>query len=99
MEDHVAAAQAGLVEAREAITAGGLDLVVLDEILGAIKAELVTLDQVLDLVATKPPPLHLVLTGRDAPQALVERADLVTEMRLVKHPYSQGIVAQRGIEF
>ena len=99
MEDHVAAAQAGLVEAREAITAGGLDVVVLDEILGAIKAELVTLDQVLDLVATKPPLLHLVLTGRDAPQALVERADLVTEMRLVKHPYSRGIVAQRGIEF
>jgi cob(I)alamin adenosyltransferase len=99
MEEHVAAAQAGLAEAREAITAGGLDVVVLDEILGAIKAELVTLDQVLELVAAKPPQQHLILTGRDAPDALVERADLVTEMRLVKHPYSQGIVAQRGIEF
>ena len=99
MEEHVAAAQAGIVEAREAIGSGSLEVVVLDEILGAIKAELVTLDQVLELVESKPPMLHLVLTGRDAPEALVERADLVTEMRLVKHPFAQGVVAQRGVEF
>ncbi len=99
MADHVAAAQAGLVEAREAITTGPFDVVVLDEILGAIKADLVALPDVLELIAVKPPMQHLVLTGRDAPPALVERADLVTEMRLVKHPFQQGIVAQRGVEF
>jgi len=97
--EHVAAAQAGLAEARETLASGSFDVVVLDEILGAIKAELVSENDVLDLVAAKPPALHLVLTGRDAPAALVERADLVTEMRLVKHPFAQGIVAQRGIEF
>ena len=99
MEDHVAAAQAGLAEARAAITSGDLDVVVLDEILGAIKAELVALDQVLELIARKPEMLHLVLTGRDAPPALIDRADLVTEMRLVQHPFERGIIAQRGVEF
>jgi len=99
MEEHVAAAQDGLVEAGETIASGEFDVVVLDEILGAIKADLVRLEQVLELVDRKPAMLHLVLTGRDAPEALVERADLVTEMRLVKHPYQQGIIAQRGVEF
>ena len=99
MEEHVAAAQDGLREAGETIASGEFDVVVLDEILGAIKADLVRLEQVLELVDRKPAMLHLILTGRDAPEALVERADLVTEMRLVKHPYQQGIVAQRGVEF
>lgn len=98
-EEHRAAAQAGIDEAREAIRSGEWDLVVLDEILGAVKAEVVDLAQLLALVAEKPPMLHLVLTGRGAPPELIEVADLVTEMRLVKHPYEQGIVAQRGIEF
>jgi len=99
MEDHVAAAQAGIAEARETITSGEFAVVVLDEILGAIKADLVRLEQVIELIESKPPALHLILTGRDAPAALVERADLVTEMRLIKHPYEQGIIAQRGVEF
>ena len=99
MEEHVAAAQAGLEEAREAIASDDLDMVVLDEILGSITAKLVTLDQVLALIDAKPADLHLVLTGRGAPEEIVARADLVTEMRLVKHPYQQGIAAQRGIEF
>ncbi len=99
MEEHAAAAQAGLEEARRSLASGRLDVLVLDELLGALKARLVTLEQVLDLVAQKPPDLHLVITGRDAPPALIERADLVSEMRLVKHPYEQGIPAQRGVEF
>ncbi len=74
-------------------------MIVLDEILGSIKAGLVTLDDVLGLIRDKPERLHLVLTGRGAPPELVDAADLVTEMRLVKHPYQQGIAAQRGIEF
>ena len=54
---------------------------------------------VLALLDVRPPSLHLVLTGRDAAPELIARADLVTEMRLVKHPYQRGIKAQRGIEF
>ena len=99
MDEHEAAAQAGLDEARSAIVSGAFAVVVLDEILGAIKAELVTTDQVMGLIAAKPPMLHLVLTGRDAPPEIVEAADLVTEMRLIKHPYEAGIIAQRGVEF
>ncbi len=99
MEDHRAAAQAGLVEARAAIVSGAYAVVILDELLGAITAGLVSLEQVLELIALKPPMLHLVLTGRDAPPELIDAADLVTEMRLVKHPYEAGIVAQRGVEF
>jgi cob(I)alamin adenosyltransferase len=72
---------------------------VLDEILGAIAAGLVPLEEVLALVARKPPPLHLVLTGRGAPPELIEAADLVSEVRPIKHPYERGIKAQRGIEF
>ena len=98
-DEHRAAAQAGLEQARESLRSGEWDVVVLDEILGAVAAGVVDLEQILALVAEKPPMLHLVLTGRGAPPELVDVADLVTEMRLVKHPYQQGIVAQRGIEF
>jgi cob(I)alamin adenosyltransferase len=54
---------------------------------------------VLDTLRRRRPDMHLVLTGRDAPPALVEFADLVTEMREVKHPYAAGVKAQKGIEF
>lgn len=99
MEDHAAAARRGLAEAAEALGSPGLDVLVLDEIIGTHSAGFVSLAELLDLVARRPPPLHLVLTGRNAPPELVEVADLVTEMRLVKHPYERGIRAQRGIEF
>ena len=74
-------------------------MVVLDEILGAVRAGLVPRDELIELVRTKPPLLHLVLTGRNAPPELVEVADLVSEIQPVKHPLQQGIKAQRGIEF
>lgn len=98
-EEHQRAAQEALAMVREELASGGWDVVILDEILGAIKAGLVTLEQVLELVLLKPPMLHLVLTGRGAPPELVQVADLVTEMRPIKHPYEQGIPAQRGVEF
>jgi cob(I)alamin adenosyltransferase len=98
-EEHKAAAQEGLVWVRERILSGEYQVVILDEILGSIKAGLVTLDQVLELVSIKPPDLHLVLTGRNAPPELIEVADLVTEMQPIKHPHQAGIMAQRGIEF
>lgn len=98
-EEHAVAAKAGYADAREVLTSGGADILVLDEILGAVKAGLVTVPEVLQLIAQKPPASHLVLTGRDAPAEIVDAADLVSEMRLVKHPFAAGVVAQKGVEF
>jgi cob(I)alamin adenosyltransferase len=99
MADHAAAAAHGWRVAQQIVREGEYDLVVLDEVLGAVKAGLVPLDELLALVRSKPPELHLVLTGRGAPPELVEVADLVSEIRPIKHPYERGIKAQRGIEF
>ncbi len=97
--EHRKAAQEAWREALEEITASRWDLIVLDEINYAVKFGLVEIEQVMELLDKKPLELHLVLTGRDARPELIERADLVTEMRLIKHPYQKGIKAQKGIEF
>ncbi len=100
LEDHAAAAAHGWQVAQQIVSEGQYDLVVLDEILGAINAGLIPLAEVVALVRTrKPPTLHLVLTGRGAPPELVDVADLVSEIQPVKHPLQRGIKAQRGIEF
>ncbi len=99
MPEHHLAARAAFAMAREAVAGGCYRMVVLDEILGSIKAGLVGEEEVLDLARTRPAELHLVLTGRGATPAIVEEADLVTEMREVKHHYKAGVPAQRGIEF
>ena len=87
------------MEAKDALTSGEWDMVILDEINYAVHFGLVSVEQVLDLVEAKPPTVHLVLTGRNAREELIEKADLVTEMREIKHPYQKGIKAQQGIEF
>jgi cob(I)alamin adenosyltransferase len=74
-------------------------MVLLDEINVALRYELVDLAQVLEALATRPAHQHAVLTGRNAPEALIEAADLVTEMTLVKHPFRSGVKAQAGVEF
>ena len=99
MEDHAAAAAHGWAVAQQIVREGDYDLVVFDEILGAVKAGLVPLDELLSLVHSKPAELHLVLTGRGAPAELVEVVDLVSEIQPIKHPLARGIKAQRGIEF
>ena len=98
-EEHKRAAQEALAEAQEAFTCGKWDLVILDEINYAVKFGLIDVTDVLAILDVRPKTLHVVLTGRDAAPEVVARANLVTEMRLVKHPYQQGIQAQRGIEF
>ena len=101
-DEHLAAAKDALRIAREKIVAGSYDLVVLDEIIYAIDyagVQLISVDDVLGLLEVKPPGLHLILTGRNAPQALIERADLVTDMREIKHPWQQKIPAQVGIDY
>ena len=101
-EEHLAAAKDALRIAKEQITSGAYDLIVLDEIIYAIDyagVQLVSLEDVLALLDAKPKALHLVLTGRGAPQALIDRADLVTEMQEIKHPWQQKIPAQVGIDY
>ena len=85
--------------ARQAILAGQHDLVILDEINYAISYHMLDADKVVDALRQKPEMVHVVLTGRNAHRSITEAADLVTEMREVKHPYQKGIVAQRGIEY
>ncbi|MCT0225154.1 cob(I)yrinic acid a,c-diamide adenosyltransferase [Synechococcus sp. CS-1328] len=79
---------------------GGRKLVVLDEVNVALKLGYLSIEQVIEGLAQRPPLTHVALTGRGAPPALLERADLVTEMKLVRHPFrEQGVKAQAGIEF
>jgi cob(I)alamin adenosyltransferase len=99
LEDHAAAAAHGWQVARTIVAEGAYDMVVLDEILGAVKAGLVPQAELIELVRSKPPELHLVLTGRNAPAELIDIADLVSEIQPIKHPLQKGIKAQRGIEF
>ena len=98
-EKHIRAAAKALQESERMMVSGQYDLIIFDEINYAVKFGLISLDDVLALLDKKPEKLHVLLTGRDARPELIERADLVTEMKLVKHPYQQGIKAQQGIEF
>lgn len=88
----------GLAEARQALQSGDYSLVILDEADVAVHFGLLTEQQVLDLLDLKPRHVELVFTGRRAPQRLIDRADLVTEMREIKHYYQSGVQARRGIE-
>ncbi|NJM82640.1 MAG: cob(I)yrinic acid a,c-diamide adenosyltransferase [Tabrizicola sp.] len=96
----IAAAQAGWEKAKELIRDPRFRLVLLDEINIALRYDYLDVAEVLDFLATEKPPLtHVVLTGRNASEALIEAADLVTEMTLIKHPFRSGIKAQPGVEF
>jgi cob(I)alamin adenosyltransferase len=97
-EDYQRAAEA-LDYARQIMANEQADIVVLDEINVALDYGLVDLAGVLALLDDKPPKVELVLTGRNAHPAIIQRADLVTEMRKVKHPYDQGTDGRQGIEF
>ncbi len=96
--DYVAVAVQGIARAKEAVSNGKYDLVILDEINVAMFFELVSWQQVEDVINSKLENVELVLTGRGASPELIERADLVTEMREVKHYYQQGVAARLGIE-
>ncbi|MFO8100763.1 MAG: cob(I)yrinic acid a,c-diamide adenosyltransferase [Dehalococcoidia bacterium] len=83
----------------DAITGGKYRMVILDEVFAAINRGMLDTAQIVDLIKRKPEEMELVLTGRSAPAEIIELADYVTEMQMVKHPYSQGIKGRRGIEF
>jgi cob(I)alamin adenosyltransferase len=98
-EDHVNAANEALMVGKEKILSGKYNVVILDEINYAIQLELVKLNDVLDVIKSKPPELDLVLTGNHAAEEIIELADLVTEMKEIKHPFKSGIKAKKGIDF
>ncbi|MEK7307160.1 MAG: cob(I)yrinic acid a,c-diamide adenosyltransferase [Nitrospirota bacterium] len=98
-EEHIKAAKEALAIAMEKITSGDYRIVILDEINVAVRLNLINIEDLLDLIKAKPEKLHLIITGRGADPKLIEAADLVTEMREIKHPYQKGIEAQKGIDY
>ena len=100
IDETAARARHGWEIAQQKITSGAYDLIVLDEFTYPLKYGWLKTGEVIEwLRANRPPSLHLVITGRYAPAKLKEYADLVTDMRAVKHPYDRGIKGQPGIEF
>jgi cob(I)alamin adenosyltransferase len=95
----VAAAERAWAEARRMLADREIRLVVLDELNVVLRYDYLPLASVLEAVAARPQGQHVVMTGRNAPEALIEAADLVTEMTLIKHPFRAGIKAQPGIEY
>ena len=94
-----AAARAAWVEAQKESSSGERELVVLDELTYAFHYGFLALDEVLETLRSRPTGLHVVISGRDAPEALIELADLVTEMKLVKHPFQRGEKARLGVDY
>ena len=96
----VAAAKAGWEQAKKLILNPEVQFILLDEINIALRYDYLDIDEVVEfLLTSKPPMTHVVLTGRNAKEELIVAADLVTEMSLIKHPFRDGIKAQKGIEF
>ncbi|MCE5306623.1 MAG: cob(I)yrinic acid a,c-diamide adenosyltransferase [Acidobacteriales bacterium] len=83
----------------EAMHSGRYDMIILDEINYAVHYGMISLDQVLNDIAARPAQLHVICTGRNAQDGLIDAADLVSEIREIKHPFEKGILAQRGIEY
>jgi cob(I)alamin adenosyltransferase len=98
-ERDIAAARAAWNAAKVMIDDPAYSMVVLDELNIVLRYDYLPLDEVLAVLRAKPRDLHIVVTGRNAKPELIELADLVTEMTLIKHPFRAGVKAQRGIEF
>jgi cob(I)alamin adenosyltransferase len=98
-EEHIKAANDTLAISKEKIMSNKYDVVILDEINYALQLDLLKLDDVIDVIKSKPSELDLVLTGNHAAKEVIELADLVTEMKEIKHPFKSGIKAKKGIDF
>ncbi len=92
-------AQDGLESARKAIQSGQYDLIVLDEINVAMDFKLIEVKDVLELIKNKPVNIDIILTGRNAPKEIIEIADLVSEIKEIKHHYQAGVKSRKGIEY
>ena len=98
-EEHERIAKEAIKISTEKIQSGKYDIIILDEINYAINLGLVKIEDVLNLIKSKPQELDLILTGNYAKDEIIELADLVTEMREIKHPFQRGIKAKKGIDF
>ena len=102
-EEHEKAAQDALAYAKKEAESGNWDILILDEVNNAVALHLVSKEKVLEFIKLANQPTskleHLILTGRDAPQEFIDRADLVTEMHDIKHPYEKGVKGKRGLEY
>ena len=94
-----ASAKKGLKDAKKALLSGQYDMVILDEVNIAVHYGLISADDVLELLDEKPPETEVIMTGRYADEKLIEKADLVTEMREIKHYFKQGVKARKGIDW
>lgn len=99
VEQDIASAQQGWAKSKELIQSGDFDVVVLDEIHIALRYDYLNADEVAEVLRNKPEHVSIVTTGRDAPKAVIDAADTVTEFQIVKHAYKAGIRARKGVEF
>jgi cob(I)alamin adenosyltransferase len=99
IEDHQKAAKDAIEVAKQKIASGNYDVMILDEINYAAKLNLISQQDILDVIASRPEKTSLVLTGNYVPEAIMAAADLVTEMREIKHPFQRGVKAKKGIDF
>ncbi len=97
-DEHYNFTRKGLARAHEAIADDEFSIVIFDEIVTSLIFKLITIDEIRDIISKKPANKELILTGRRAPQELIELCDLVTEMKEIKHYYTQGVDARVGIE-
>lgn len=98
-EDHVNAAQAGLALAKEEGQSGKWNMLILDEVHNAIGLDLLSVPEVLEVIDSLPQGMDVVLTGRDARQEFVDRADIVSEVKEIKHVYATGVKGKKGVEW
>lgn len=97
-EEDIELAREGLKEVKEVLNSGEYDVVVLDELNIALYYKLFTVEEVIELLDNRNPEIEVIITGRNADERLIEKADLVTEMKEIKHYYKQGVMAREGIE-
>jgi cob(I)alamin adenosyltransferase len=98
-DEHLAAAQKAWEETKEIVHSDNYDVIILDEINNATRFKLIPVQEVIDLIKSRPSRLHLALTGRGAAQEVIDIADLVTEMKMVKHPFEKGEWARKMIDY
>lgn len=98
-EEHKKAAGEALEYSKEKMFSGDFDMVVLDEVLFVVKKKLLSGKTLVEFISSRPDNVHLILTGRGCPQSVIDKADIVTEMRNIKHAFLRGTDAQPGIEF
>lgn len=98
-EEHEKAAVEALTFVEGLVNSGKYNIIVLDELNVAVSLGLIEIDDVLKILDNKPADLDIIITGRNAHEKLIEKADLVTEMKEIKHPYQKGILAKKGIDY